>query len=109
MADIVLAQGIVAVRYTTEEVINLVEPSITFEVCINPGGKFTQLNRTATLQAMCDGKVIHGLHRKIFQGTITYIWEFKVPIDNLKRVEWSLRRKHISYRKITKETINGNA
>ena len=100
----------IAVKYTTEEVINMVaddgaiiEP-ILFKVVVAPinqrGLRRSKTEALTAIEAMRQGNLINTVvHESPFNGVITRIWTFRVPIEHLRRVEKTLQRKYIPYRK----------
>ncbi len=108
MPYIGLLNNVVIVSYTTEEVINLVEPTFAFEALIAPGNDYSMISRQRTLCVLEDTNLIHSLQHNIFRGVVTYCWSFKVPKEHLRIVERTLRHKHISYKKTSEPNKESN-
>ncbi len=73
----------------------MITPSIRFQVVIRPN----RVKERTALVALEQGKLINSLRRCTQDGHETYIWTFLVPKEHLRRVEWTLQRKYIPYRK----------
>ena len=107
MPDVNLIGKTIVINYSTQEVINMVEfdgaiiKPMRFNVVITPinrrGLQRSKVEAMATIEALKQGKLINNL--QLYNSTAVGIWTFIVPIEHLRRVEKTLQRKHIPYRK----------